>query len=169
MTQSCAQNSFALKPIEADYDTTRGDRATTTPSTTRTANGVGSLRVVSRNEASVGNAPPAEAALTHCARGLRVAGATPVVRCLRSGAAGVGIRQIVVILNGSSNSVLERVADGTSLADAMATAQRLGYAAADPTRDLTSEDAEDKLRVLAWLAFVGDPPLIAPTSRTNRL
>ena len=31
------------------------------------------------------------------------------------------------------------------------------------------EDAKDKLRVLAWLAFVGDPPLIAPTSRTNRL
>ena len=109
--------------------------------------------------------PPTETAL--CALRSRVAGAIPVVRWLRSGTAGVGITQIVAILNGTT--VLERVADGTSLADAIATAQRLGYAAADPTRDLTGEDAEDKLRVLAWLAVVGDPPLIAPTSRTNRL
>lgn len=94
-----------------------------------------------------------------------VAGAIPVVRCLRSGAAGVGITRILGILNGTSNYVLERVAGGASLADAIATAQRLGYAEADPTRDLSGEDAEDKLRVLAWLAFGVDPSSLKVTRR----
>jgi len=75
------------------------------------------------------------------------------VRCLHHGAAGVGITRIDGILNGTSNFVLEELAAGHSFAEAIASAQRLGYAEADPTRDLNGQDAEDKLRVLAWLAF----------------
>jgi homoserine dehydrogenase len=86
-----------------------------------------------------------------------VAGAVPVVRCIRSGAAGVGVTRFAGVLNGTSNFVLERVAGGESLADAIALAQRLGYAERDPSRDLSGEDAEDKLRILAWLAFGVDP------------
>jgi homoserine O-acetyltransferase len=82
-----------------------------------------------------------------------VCGAIPIVRCLRSGAAGVGITRVTGILNGTSNFVLQRVALGESLGEAIVTAQRLGYAEADPTRDLDGQDAEDKLRILAWLAF----------------
>jgi homoserine O-acetyltransferase len=94
-----------------------------------------------------------------------VAGAIPVVRCVRSGAAGVGISKISGILNGTSNFVLDRVAEGASLADAVAIAQRLGYAEADPTRDLSGEDAEDKLRVLAWLTFGIDPATLSVVRR----
>lgn len=94
-----------------------------------------------------------------------VAGAVPVVRCVRSGAAGVGISKFSGILNGTSNFVLDRVAEGASLSDAIATAQRLGYAEADPTRDLSGEDAEDKLRVLAWLIFGVDPATLTVVRR----
>lgn len=120
------------------------------------------IRVVTANKALLAERGTQLAALAR-SNGTRidfegaVAGAIPVVRCLRSGAAGVGITRILGILNGTSNYVLERVAEGASLADAIATAQRLGYAEADPTRDLSGEDAEDKLRVLAWLAFGVDP------------
>lgn len=82
-----------------------------------------------------------------------VCGAIPIVRCLQSGAAGVDITGITGILNGTSNFVLQQLAEGHSLSEAVQTAQRLGYAEADPTRDLNGQDAEDKLRILAWLAF----------------
>ena len=49
------------------------------------------------------------------------------------------------------------MSDGWLLAIAMWYAQREGFAEADPKRDLSGEDAEDKLRVLAWLAFGIDP------------
>ncbi len=94
-----------------------------------------------------------------------VAGAIPVVRCVRSGAAGVGITRVSGILNGTSNFVLDRVAEGASLADAIAVAQQLGYAEADPTRDLSGEDAEDKLRVLSWLIFGVDPSSLSVVRR----
>ncbi len=57
------------------------------------------------------------------------------------------------------------MADGTSLADAIRDAQRLGYAEADPRRDLSGEDAEDKLRVLAWLAFGVNPATLKVVRR----
>ncbi len=120
------------------------------------------IRVVTANKALLAERGTQLAALAR-SNGTRidfegaVAGAIPVVRCLRSGAAGVGITRILGILNGTSNYVLERVAEGASLSEAITTAQQLGYAEADPTRDLSGEDVEDKLRVLAWLAFGADP------------
>ena len=82
-----------------------------------------------------------------------VGGAIPVIRCLRTGAAGVGVTRIDAILNGTSNFVLGRAGQIREVADAISDAQRLGFAEADPSRDLSGADAEDKLRVLAWLAF----------------
>lgn len=116
------------------------------------------IRVVTANKALLGEHGAALEALAH-GSGARldfegaVCGAIPIVRCLRRGAAGVGITRVRGILNGTSNFVLDRVAMGDSLTDAIATAQRLGYAEADPTRDLSGQDVEDKLRILAWLAF----------------
>ncbi len=94
-----------------------------------------------------------------------VCGAIPIVRCVRSGAAGVGISRITGILNGTSNFLLELVAAGHSFHDAVKTAQELGYAEADPSRDLNGQDSEDKLRVLAWLAFGIEPADLAVTRR----
>jgi homoserine O-acetyltransferase len=120
------------------------------------------IRVVTANKALLAERGPQLQQLAK-ANGTRldfegaVAGAVPIVRCVRSGAAGVGITAFSGILNGTSNYVLDRVAEGASLADAIRTAQQLGFAEADPTRDLSGEDAEDKLRVLSWLIFGIDP------------
>jgi homoserine O-acetyltransferase len=128
------------------------------------------IRVVTANKALLGERGGALQALAGDS-GVRldfegaVCGAIPIVRCVRSGSAGVGITRVSGILNGTSNYVLEKVAEGQTLADAIATAQRLGYAEADPTRDLNGQDAEDKLRILAWLAFGVEPGALKVTRR----
>lgn len=128
------------------------------------------IRVVTANKALLGERGSALAALARITDTRldfegAVCGAIPIVRCVRSGAAGVGITKVSGILNGTSNYVLEKVAEGASLAEAVATAQRLGYAEADPTRDLSGQDAEDKLRILAWMCFGVDPATLKVTRR----
>lgn len=86
-----------------------------------------------------------------------VGGAVPVVRALRDGVAGVGVRAVRGVVNGTCNYLLGRLADGATWDDALVEAQRLGFAEPDPTLDVTGADAAAKLRVLAWLAF-GLPP-----------
>ncbi|MBL0172934.1 MAG: homoserine dehydrogenase [Gemmatimonadaceae bacterium] len=128
------------------------------------------IRVVTANKALLAARGPELVALAH-AHGTRidfegaVAGAIPVIRCIRHGAAGVGIHCISGILNGTSNFVLDCVTEGASLAEAIGRAQQLGYAEADPTRDLSGEDAEDKLRVLAWLVFGIHPTTLTVVRR----
>jgi homoserine dehydrogenase len=128
------------------------------------------IRVVTANKALLGERGAALSALARLTDTRldfegAVCGAIPIVRCVRSGAAGVGITKVSGILNGTSNYVLEQVAEGASLADAVATAQRLGYAEADPTRDLSGQDAEDKLRILAWMCFGVAPHTLEVTRR----
>ena len=84
---------------------------------------------------------------------------------LRSGAAGVGINRITGILNGTTNVVVGRVSAEESLADAIRYAQQQGFAEADPASDLSGEDAKDKLRVLAWLAFGVEPSSLCVVRR----
>ncbi len=72
---------------------------------------------------------------------------------LDNGAALAGITAVRGILNGTSNYVLTRLAGGWRYADALADAQARGFAEADPERDVSGQDAADRLRVLAWLAF----------------
>ena len=56
---------------------------------------------------------------------------------------------LTAILNGTTNYILTRTAaDGSSIADALVTAQRLGYAEPDPLADVSGQDARDKLAVL---------------------
>lgn len=120
------------------------------------------IRVVTANKALLGERGGELKALAQ-KHGTRidfegaVCGAIPIVRCVRSGAAGVGVKRISGILNGTSNFVLGEITKGASFSKAVSTAQELGYAEADPTRDLNGQDAEDKLRILAWLAFGIEP------------
>ncbi|MEP6835019.1 MAG: homoserine dehydrogenase [Gemmatimonas sp.] len=128
------------------------------------------IRVVTANKALLSTCGPALTALaklhdTTLEYEGSVAAAVPVVRCLRSGAAGVGINRISGIVNGTTNVVLERVSTGESLAEAVRYAQAQGFAESDPTRDLSGEDAEDKLRVLAWLAFGVEPSALRVVRR----
>ncbi|HEU0299348.1 MAG TPA: homoserine dehydrogenase [Longimicrobium sp.] len=85
------------------------------------------------------------------------AGGIPIVRALREPLSLTGITSVRGILNGTTNYILSRLEDGWTFADALAEAQARGFAEADPSRDLSGEDAADKLRILAWLAFGVEP------------
>lgn len=80
-----------------------------------------------------------------------VGGVVPVIETLR-GLRGP-VARIEGVLNGTSNFVLGRLGEGASIGDAVAEAQRLGYAEADPGDDLSGLDAARKLTLLAREAF----------------
>ncbi len=83
-----------------------------------------------------------------------VAGVVPVIRVLQESLAGARIDRIHGIVNGTTNYILSEMASrGCSYADALADAQRLGYAEADPTEDVNGRDAAAKMAILARLAF----------------
>ena len=83
-----------------------------------------------------------------------VAGGVPIIRALGESFAANQITAIQAILNGTSNFILTAMADGgKTYATALAEAQRLGYAEADPTLDVDGSDAAHKVAILAQLAF----------------
>lgn len=83
-----------------------------------------------------------------------VAGAIPVVYGLRESLAGDRISSIMGIVNGTTNFILDAMATtGASYEEALAEAQRLGFAEADPTADVEGFDAAAKAGILASLAF----------------
>ncbi|MEV7974343.1 homoserine dehydrogenase [Cellulomonas sp. NPDC089187] len=83
-----------------------------------------------------------------------VAGAIPLVRPVRESLTGDRVRRVLGIVNGTTNFVLDRMAtDGLDLDVAVAEAQQLGYAEADPTADIEGYDAAAKAAILASLAF----------------
>ncbi|QHS09390.1 homoserine dehydrogenase [Sinimarinibacterium sp. NLF-5-8] len=83
-----------------------------------------------------------------------VAGGIPVIKAIREGLAGNRIDGLAGIINGTCNYILTQMAaNGQSFADALADAQRLGYAEADPTFDIEGVDAAHKLAILAAIAF----------------
>ena len=82
-----------------------------------------------------------------------VAGGIPIIKALREGLAGNSVNWIAGIINGTSNYILTEMAAGNDFAKALAAAQALGYAEADPTFDVEGIDAAHKLAILAALAF----------------
>jgi homoserine dehydrogenase len=83
-----------------------------------------------------------------------VGGVVPVVRVLQESLAAAHVERLHGIVNGTTNFILSRMAEiGATYEDALAEAQRLGYAEADPTDDVTGKDAAAKMAILARLAF----------------
>jgi len=83
-----------------------------------------------------------------------VAGVVPAIRVLRDSLAGVRIERVHGIVNGTTNFILtEMTRTGSSYEVALAEAQRLGYAEADPSEDVGGADAAAKMAILARLAF----------------
>jgi len=83
-----------------------------------------------------------------------VAGVVPVIRVLQESLAGATIDRIHGIVNGTTNFILSEMATkGVAYGDALAEAQRLGYAEADPAEDVDGSDAAAKMAILARLAF----------------
>ena len=86
-----------------------------------------------------------------------VAGGIPIIRPLRESLAGDRLRRILGIVNGTTNFILTRMTeDGQTFEDALAEAQRLGYAERDPTADVEGYDAAAKAAILATVAFGAD-------------
>jgi homoserine dehydrogenase len=83
-----------------------------------------------------------------------VAGVVPVIRVLQESLAAAHVERIHGIVNGTTNYILSEMArSGISYEQALAQAQELGYAEADPTDDVTGRDAAAKMAILARLAF----------------
>ncbi|MDR0735382.1 MAG: homoserine dehydrogenase [Zoogloeaceae bacterium] len=83
-----------------------------------------------------------------------VAGGIPIIKALREGLAANRIEWVAGIINGTTNFILSEMRDrGLSFAEALAGAQRLGYAEADPTFDIEGIDAAHKATLMASIAF----------------
>ena len=83
-----------------------------------------------------------------------VAGGIPLMRPLRESLAGERIRRVMGIVNGTTNYILTRMSEeGSTFADALAEAQRLGFAERDPTADIEGFDAAAKAAIIASIAF----------------
>ena len=82
------------------------------------------------------------------------AGGIPIVTSLLFGLAANRVSGLYGILNGTCNYILTQMTQhGTTYADALTQAQQLGFAEADPSLDVTGQDAAQKLAILAALAF----------------
>ncbi len=83
-----------------------------------------------------------------------VAGVIPVIRVIQESLGATEISKVYGIVNGTTNFILtEMEKTGASYEDALARAQDLGYAEADPSDDVGGADAAAKMAILARLAF----------------
>lgn len=83
-----------------------------------------------------------------------VAVSIPIVKALREGLTANRIEWVAGIINGTTNFILSKMRDeGVGFAEALAQAQALGYAEADPTFDIEGIDAAHKISLLAANAF----------------
>src|SRR5438477_13189502 len=83
-----------------------------------------------------------------------VAGGIPIITNIGQCFSANQILSLQGILNGTTNFIVSQMDEqGASYADALKEAQRLGYAEADPTMDVSGADAAQKLAILAHLAF----------------
>ena len=83
-----------------------------------------------------------------------VCAAIPVIKVLRESLLAAEIDSVMGIVNGTTNYILSEMrGSGMSYSDALAQAQDLGYAEADPTEDVGGADAAAKMAILCSIAF----------------
>jgi len=83
-----------------------------------------------------------------------VGGGIPVIGALRDGLAANGIQTIFGIVNGTTNYILTQMTQADKTYEvALAEAQKMGYAEADPTADVSGADSTHKLAILARIGF----------------
>ncbi len=85
-----------------------------------------------------------------------VCAAIPVIKVLRESLVATNVHRVLGIVNGTTNFMLSAMSEGQSYAEALAEAQRRGFAEADPSDDVSGRDAAAKMAILARLAF-GSP------------
>lgn len=89
----------------------------------------------------------------HLLFGASLAGGVPAIDALQQGLAGDELQSVHGILNGTCNYILSKMEEGLPFPTALAEAQRLGFAEADPRDDLAGYDARAKLVILARTAL----------------
>src|SRR5262245_55658767 len=82
-----------------------------------------------------------------------VCAAIPVIKVLREALVVTNVHRVLGIVNGPCNFILTRMQGGSTYDQALAEAQRLGYAEADPIEDVSGADAAAKMVILATVAF----------------
>jgi homoserine dehydrogenase len=82
-----------------------------------------------------------------------VCAAIPVIKVLREALVVTNVHRVLGIVNGTCNFILTRMESGSTYEEALAEAQRLGYAEADPSEDVSGADAAAKMVILATIAF----------------
>lgn len=96
----------------------------------------------------------AEAAGVHLRFEASSVGAVPVIKVLRESLVAAEVTRVFGIVNGTTNYMLSAMsASEADYDEVLAEAQRLGYAEADPTEDVTGKDAAAKMAILASIAF----------------
>src|SRR5437870_5700285 len=81
-------------------------------------------------------------------------GGIPIIDALQRGLIANRVDALLGIVNGTCNYILTQMTrQGQSYADALKDAQKQGFAEANPTMDVTGKDAQQKLSILASLAF----------------
>lgn len=83
-----------------------------------------------------------------------VAGGIPLMRPLRESLVAEPVTRVMGIINGTTNYILTRMTEaGASYEEALAEAQALGYAEADPTADVEGYDAGAKAAIIATIIY----------------
>jgi len=111
------------------------------------------LEVITANKQLIAARGPSLARLGPLRFEASVASAIPIVETLAETLAADRITSLMGILNGTTNSILDAMAEGADYADALADAQRRGLAEADPSADVDAHDPAAKLAILGMLAF----------------
>lgn len=89
-----------------------------------------------------------------------VGGGIPILRTITDSMQANNITRVMGIINGTTNYILTRMnEEGKSFSEALAEAQKLGYAEANPTADVEGYDAMYKLSILSSLAFHAHMPI----------
>ena len=82
-----------------------------------------------------------------------VCAAIPVIKVLRESLVVSNVHRVLGIVNGTTNFVLTEMEAGKTYSEALAEAQKRGFAEADPTDDVSGADAAAKMAILATVAF----------------
>ena len=98
-----------------------------------------------------------------------VAGGIPIIGAIKESLAANRIREVMGIVNGTTNYILTRMTEeGADFDATLADAQRLGYAESDPTSDVDGFDAQYKIAILSSIAFNSRVPVEAISAQGIR-
>jgi len=112
--------------------------------------------VISSNKAAIAAAYPelieaAAKSKVHLLFEASVGGGVPIIRSLIENA--FGIRSLKAVVNGTTNFILEAMEQGREFSEALAEAQKLGFAEPNPQDDIDGTDVAYKLSILAAVGF----------------